>query len=407
MTSVTSEWVTNLSPPITVLIPTFNRADYVGECLESVLGQSLPASQLIVVDDGSTDQTATVLARYGDRITVVRGPNRGKPAALNTGLAFATGDYVWMFDDDDVALPDALERLVAPLIGHPEYGFSYGTFHYTHTDPRSDHIGEVFDQSQVPDVESRGFVLPLLEANFLGGAALFARRSCYEVVGAFDERLIRSQDYDMAIRIARRFTGVRVPDPPIFHYRQHPGQRGTDRHRFDETRRFAKWLEYDQMIFRRLYRELPLASYGAPGYDADLLRRPALLQRLVVVSSKLLVAEALADLNLLAEGDDGVFSPSEQRLVRALIATPFYGPQRVIDDPGFARVLAELARSSPAIRRLRRELSKALLRPRSRRPAKVVVRLTKAMSTVASLHRPLPRNRRQPPSQGQGGSSST
>lgn len=384
-------WAMEVPPSVPVMIPTFNRADYLGECLDSVLRQSLPPSQVIVLDDGSTDETADVLERYGDQITVVRGPNCGKPAALNNGLALATGEYLWIFDDDDVALPDALERLVAPLVGHPEFGFSYSTFHYSDTEPGSFRIGEVFGQSQIPDVEPRGFLIPLMESNFLGGAALFARRSCYDVVGGFDEQLPRSQDYDMAIRIASRFAGVRVPDPPTFHYRQHSGQRGADADRFDATRRFGKWLEYDQTIFRRVYRDLPLASYLPPGADAGLLRRQALLQRLVIVASKLLVDEALADLSMLAKGECGIFTAAERRLIRPLTVSPYYQAGRIIDDPKFATELSDLARTSPAIRRLRRELTRALLRPRSRRPAKVAAQLVRARPTVVGLYRKLPR----------------
>ena len=67
-----------------------------------------------------------------------------------------------------------------------------------------------------------------------------------------------------AIRIARRFTGLRVPGPPTFHYRQHPGQRGPSNDQFEASERYNKWLEYDQLILQRLYEQLPLEAYLPP-----------------------------------------------------------------------------------------------------------------------------------------------
>src|SRR5262245_55635717 len=107
-------------PRITVVVPTYDRAHYLGESLDSVLAQTLPAAEVIVVNDGSTDRTEEVLARFGDRLQVLRTPQGGKSVAVNAALAVAKGEYVWILDDDDVAMPDALERLVAPLESAPE-----------------------------------------------------------------------------------------------------------------------------------------------------------------------------------------------------------------------------------------------------------------------------------------------
>ena len=183
-----------------MLIPTFNRADFLSECIDSILTQSLTPSQVLVVNDGSTDRTQQVLDAYGNDVEIVEEAHKGKPAALNAGLPVVTGEYLWIFDDDDVALPDAVERFVEPLEASPEYGFTYSSFYYTATEAGSTRLGPVVGMSTVPDVDEQGFLVALLESNFLGGAALFARRSCYETVGEFDQELLRSQDYDMAIR---------------------------------------------------------------------------------------------------------------------------------------------------------------------------------------------------------------
>jgi hypothetical protein len=93
-------------------------------------------------------------------------------------------------------------------------------------------IGNILGESNIPDLQNQGLLIPLLESNFLGGAALFARIACYRRVGNFDPILIRSQDYEMAIRISRQFTGVLLSGGLTFHYSQHEGMRGSTRDRF-------------------------------------------------------------------------------------------------------------------------------------------------------------------------------
>lgn len=115
---------------VSVLVPTFNRENYLAECLDSLLAQSVPPLEIIVIDDGSEDGTAAVVARYGERIRYVRKENGGKPSAVNLGLSLARGDLIWIFDDDDVALPDAIETRLACLQQHPEAGFVFSPHYY-------------------------------------------------------------------------------------------------------------------------------------------------------------------------------------------------------------------------------------------------------------------------------------
>ena len=371
---------------ITVLIPTFNRADYLAECLESILNQTVPPWETIVVNDGSTDETRAVLQPYRSAIEYLETDQVGKPGALNAGLHKVGGDYLWIFDDDDVAFPDALERLVAPLEAHPEHGFSYSTFFYTASRPGSHRIGSTLRESRIPPLAERGFLLPLLEANFLGGAALFARTACYESVGDFDPRLLRSQDYEMAIRIARRFTGIRVPGSPTFHYRQHEGLRGSTADRFEAGRRLHKWLHYDQVIFRDLYRSLALEDYLPPGTPLAEHRRQAHLQRLAILASKLLIPEIATELRCLAQlSDDSPFSRQERQIVRATInRVPYYQDGSLDDHVAFFDEVRRLAGSSAVIRRLQRELLLSLpvrwkMRGNWRHPVQVARTLSRGL----------------------------
>ncbi len=346
-----------------MLVPTFNRAEYLAECLDSLLAQTLPPVQLIVVNDGSTDRTPETIGPYRDRILYLETAQVGKPSAINSGLDAVTGDYLWIFDDDDVALPDALERFVAPLEADDRPGFSYSTFFFTATSPGSHRIGAVLSELEIPDLAARGPLVPLLENNFLGGAALFARMSCYRRVGRFDPALLRSQDYDMAIRIVRVFSGARVAGGATFHYRQHEGARGNTRDRFSSGMRLLKWLEYDQRIFQKLYCELPLGDYLPPGTALAARQREALLERLSIMTGKLLVQEAIDDLRELARlPAGGPFSAEERAIVRAMAGSPYYRGGSLLDRREFVAVLRSLAGSSAAVRALKRELVRAVLR---------------------------------------------
>jgi glycosyltransferase involved in cell wall biosynthesis len=108
----------------TVIVPTYNRAEFLVEALDSLLTQTWPPGQIIVVDDGSTDETPAVLGGYNGRLEVVRKPNGGKASALNAALPQVRHGAVWIFDDDDIALPDGLERHLKALNGCGSAGFT-------------------------------------------------------------------------------------------------------------------------------------------------------------------------------------------------------------------------------------------------------------------------------------------
>jgi len=353
-----------MPPKITVIIPTFNRAEYLAECLDSLFQQTLPPFQVVVVNDGSSDQTRKILIPYLSAIDYIETYQSGKSVALNKGMEKVSGDYVWIFDDDDVALPDALERFVEPLEGNHQYGFSYGTFLLAAPRIEDGRIGTVIGESNIPDLKKKGFLIPLLEGDFLGGAAFFARTACYRHVGNFDPALIRSQDYEMVVRIAFQFEGVRVRGGSTFYYRQHKGQRGSLRDRFESELRHKNWLKYDQMFFRRLYHEIPLIEYLPPGWGLEDNIRQAYLQRMRVMASKLLIAEVLQDLDAMAQLPHlPAYSSQERELVSSLLFVyPYYQSGSIYYDyPEFFGEIRRLSSTSCTIQQFRREILRANL----------------------------------------------
>jgi len=108
------------SPRVSVIIPTYNRAQMLVECLESVISQTFTDYEVIVIDDGSTDDTGELVKPYLDRIEYIKHENKGNAAARNSGLDIARGELIAFLDSDDLWLPGKLEREVDYLDGHPD-----------------------------------------------------------------------------------------------------------------------------------------------------------------------------------------------------------------------------------------------------------------------------------------------
>lgn len=200
-----------------VVLPTRDRARLLPRAIESVLAQTLPDWELIVVDDGSADETPDRVARYAHRDGRVRLVRReeteGAAAARNRGIARARGRYVALLDDDDEWLPGKLERQCALLDGRPaEVGLAYCPYVYVGPDARRRLHGTV-------DASGRDARRLLLRGNFVGNSTVLVRREALEEVGGFDETLPRLQDYDLWLRLSSRVGFAFVPVPLVrVHY---------------------------------------------------------------------------------------------------------------------------------------------------------------------------------------------
>ncbi len=219
------------TPLVSVVTATYNMGRYVREAVDSVLAQDWPALEVIVVDDGSTDDTAAALAAYeGEpRVRVIRQANAGQTAAKNAGLRAARGAYVGFCDADNAWLPGKLARQVPLLEAAPAAAVAYGDIVLMDSDGRP---------LPAPPVRRHGgrITRHLLLENFVTFNTALVRRRVLEELGGFDASLRMAIDYDLWLRISTRWEFLYLPEP-LARYRIWGGQMS---HRTDE--RFANFL---------------------------------------------------------------------------------------------------------------------------------------------------------------------
>lgn len=316
---------------VSVLIPTYNRAEFLPESVDAVLTALRAQDEVIVIDDGSTDDTPQILARYGNRIRVITTPNRGKSTALNIGLTQAKGDYVWIVDDDDLVLPDALTRLLGMLQANPQAGLAYGRYETFST---NEHGERAFHGTGhwAYHVSPKAFLAETLDDFFVHQPGMLVRREVYDRTGPFNEALSRSIDYEMLVRIARLTEAVGT-DEVVFLQRQHNGDRGPASARIKGRQRWAIWAANNRRIFRKFHDRLPLEAYTAGPVDLNnpLSRRAALLRRGVVMARHQNWDLALANFRLAADMAIEPLTPSERKTVRTTFNGTF-GCRDVLDD---------------------------------------------------------------------------
>jgi len=183
---------------ISVVIPTFNRSAFVKEAVASALAQVNVDMEVIVVDDGSTDDTGEVLRDFGDRITVYRQENAGVSSARNTGIRNAKGDWIALLDSDDLWLPRKLSAQSSFLSVHPEFGICQTEEIWVRNgrrvNPKKHH--------KKPDGHC---FADMLERCLVSPSAVMIHRDIFLDVGLFDESLPACEDYDMWLRIGLRY----------------------------------------------------------------------------------------------------------------------------------------------------------------------------------------------------------
>lgn len=199
--------MTSGQPSISVIIPVFNGERYLGEAIESILAQTWPSSEIIVVDDGSTDGTSKVARQFGDRVKYQRHPHSGVAAARNHGLAAARCDWIAFLDADDVWAPDKLRLQAHYLSAHPQ--LQYVTA-----------CAELFLEPGCPWPQN--YKPELLDNKQFGLLSSFlGRKTVFEIVGNFDTQFICAEDMDWFARAKDLQMPTATLEPALLRKRVH------------------------------------------------------------------------------------------------------------------------------------------------------------------------------------------
>lgn len=275
-------------PTVSVVIPAHNAVLFIKEAVDSVLDQSVRPSQVIVVDDGSTDGTAEMLRTFGDRITVTSGRYGSAAAARNAGAALATGAWLAFLDADDAWLPHKLERQLA-VAADDRVGLVYAD--RFNTGDRGD-LPEIQSQIQ-PLYHGDVFMDLLLLGNHITLSSVMMRTALFRALGGFSETLRNAEDWDLWIRLSESHR-VEACQEPLVRYRLHAAMKSSNPARMQIARR---------TIIERALR-LPRG-----------LRLPAATRRRVVA--------AMAWTNGSDAARRGATRLAAQEFVRSVLAWPF------------------------------------------------------------------------------------
>lgn len=350
-----------MSGRVSVILPTFNRAGLISETLDTLLGQTRAADEILVIDDGSTDATGEVVCAYGDRVTYLRKENGGKASALNLGFERITGDLVWICDDDDLIEPDACERLAGALDADAGLDFCAGRHEDFTVDPKTG----------AHKVKAPGYWRPskpdeifsdLLDGCHIFQPGLFVRRSHYDRIGPFDPKLTRSQDYEMMLRIARHGRG-RLLRERVFLHREHAGARGSAAERFSAEQMTAKWVEFHRIILGPLLAELtdwqllPASVWQATPEAGR--ARLAGVKRAATYARHVMWPEAVSGFRTVASMPGGPLSDAEAELILRSTQSSF-GCEPLIQDRQVSGELLELKQLSPVGREIVNLLARSL-----------------------------------------------
>jgi glycosyltransferase involved in cell wall biosynthesis len=265
---------------VTAAITTYNRARYLPEAILSAEAQSFADMEILVVDDGSTDETPEVLAGFGDRIRVVRQENGGRSAARNTAIKEARGTYVAFCDSDDRWLPGKLERQLAAFDANPKLGMAHG------------HVEVIDDEGRVlPEMSAwhqglfeTAHEKPVTYARYAYDCRCFSTtvmipRALLERLGGYDPSLLLD-DYDLYLRLALEAPIEFLHGAPLAQYRHHPGQMTSEELTGGQIQTCVKHLALiaerddvpDRALAERNLRLMLARSYNVIGRHADARR---------------------------------------------------------------------------------------------------------------------------------------
>ncbi|WP_303905762.1 glycosyltransferase family A protein [Thiohalomonas denitrificans] len=254
-----------MEPTVSVLIPTHNMGKHIATAILSALEQSYPVSEIVVVDDGSTDDTERVMEQFkdDDRVRYLRRDRMGQGKARNLTLEVARSEFVAFLDADDLWTRDKLERQIPAFLTDHKVGVVYSDVVVM------DEKGSV---QYFPKIQrySGCITQPLFSGNFIPMSSAVARRRSLEAVGGFSESLSMGLDYDLWLRVSAVWKFVHVPEPLLL-WRSWDGQTCSHnfkgRHDSDAVIRSRFLEEFPGMVSKKRIRKTEALSYLGRGIN--------------------------------------------------------------------------------------------------------------------------------------------
>lgn len=253
-------------PRVSIVIPAYNQADYLAEAIASSLEQTYQDYEIIVVDDGSTDETPTVAQRFSSTIRYIRQENQGLAGARNTGIRHAAGEYIALLDSDDRWSPDFLQTMMSLVEQHPEGAVYYAGWRFIDANGK--------DLPQAPNsrvIAPAAMYRAMLKSNFLIPSAIVMRRSTIVAEGMFDPAFRRLQDRELWVRLlSKGYKFIGSSACPVY-YRVHGSSLSNDpqggvravlalveKHFGSDDEQWAQWSEEKQRAYSGAYRSCAL-----------------------------------------------------------------------------------------------------------------------------------------------------
>lgn len=191
-------------PKVSVIIPTYNREHCIAEAIESVLAQTYGTTEIIVVDDGSTDRTAERVAAYGDRVTYIHQENAGPSRARNRGIRESSGELIAFLDSDDLWLSTKLARQVEEFLKDDELGIVATPVVFRFPGRKM--------RANIGSMDTAALREHFLDTFLMVTSTVMVRRRCLEEVGLFNEALCYAEDMDLFYRIVRAYGAKMLGD---------------------------------------------------------------------------------------------------------------------------------------------------------------------------------------------------
>jgi len=191
---------------VSIIIPNYNHARFVGGAIHSVLNQDYKNVEIIVVDDGSTDNSHEVIGQFGDQVKYIYQENAGLSAARNTGIRASKGAFIGVLDADDMYEPAFISTLVSALESNPEAEGIYCGYQFV------DQENNLLPQIENRPVPGDELYEALLDGNFFVPESIFLRRYVYDDVGLFDEALRACEDWDVWLRVTKKYRIIHAPE---------------------------------------------------------------------------------------------------------------------------------------------------------------------------------------------------